>query len=211
MDFRTRENMRKPSVIVFDLGKVLVDFDFSIAARRIAAEGTLTAQAVKDYIDHSPLLFRYETGRLTRHEFYAEICKITGFRAGLDEFAKYFADIFAPIEPMIRWHARLREHGYPTYILSNTNDLAVEHIRRSYPFFANFNGYIYSYQVKAMKPQPEIYAALEAMAGATGDELVFIDDRPENVAAGVQRGWHGIVQENPDKTFGAAARIGLPV
>lgn len=203
--------MRKPTVVVFDLGKVLVDFDFGIAARRIAAEGTISSQAVKDYIDHSPLLFRYETGRITREEFYDEICRVSGFRGGIDAFATYFADIFAPIEPMIRWHARLRELGYPTYILSNTNDLAVEHIRRSYPFFANFDGYIYSYQVKAMKPQPEIYAALEAMAGAAGDELVFIDDRAENVAAGVQRGWRGIVQENPEKTFAAAARMGVPV
>lgn len=210
-NFKMQEDFRKPSVIVFDLGKVLVDFDFSIAARRIAAEGTLTAQAVKDYIDHSPLLFRYETGRLTRQEFYAEICQITGFRAGLDDFAEYFADIFAPIEPMIQWHALLRERGFPTYILSNTNDLAVEHIRRNFPFFSDFDGYIYSYKVKAMKPQSEIYAALEAMAGATGDELVFIDDRPENVAAGIERGWQGIVQEHPEKTFAAAARMGLPV
>lgn len=211
MDFKTTGNMREPSVIVFDLGKVLVDFDYSIAARRIASASTLPAQAIKDYIDHSPLLFLYETGRLTRQEFYTEICKVAGFRAGLDEFAEYFADIFVPIEPMVRWHALLRARGFPTYILSNTNDMAVEHIRRSFPFFSNFDGYIYSYAVKAMKPQPEIYEAIEAMTGERGDRILFIDDRPENVAAGVQRGWQGIVQEHLDKTFVAAARLGLPV
>lgn len=203
--------MRRPSVIVFDLGKVLVDFDYSIAAQRIAAKGTLPAQRIKDYIDHSPLLFRYETGRMTRQEFYADICKVTGFRAGIDEFTEYFADIFVPIEPMVQWHALLRRSGYRTYILSNTNDMAVEHIRRNFPFFSNFDGYIYSYEVRAMKPQPEIYVALEAMARASGDEILYLDDRPENVAAGLQRGWQGIVQEHSEKTLAAAAGLGLPV
>lgn len=204
-------NLRKPSVIVFDLGKVLVDFDYSIAGQRIASRASLGAQAVKDFIDHSPLLFTYEMGRMTRREFYEAICQATGFRGSLDEFAEFFADIFVSIEPMVRWHALLRERGYPTFILSNTNDMAVEHIRRCFPFFSNFDGYIYSYEVKSLKPRPEIYAALEAMAGVAGDRILYLDDRPENVAAGVERGWQVILQEHPEKTFAAAARLGLPV
>jgi len=58
-----------PKVVVFDLGKVLVDFDYTIAARKIAARGTMPAGHIKKFIDHSPLLFRYETGRLTNEQF----------------------------------------------------------------------------------------------------------------------------------------------
>lgn len=201
----------RPEVVVFDLGKVLVDFDYTIAARRIAARSKLGPKAVKEFIDHSPLLYRYETGRMMRREFFEAICEATGFNGTLEEFAHFFADIFTEIPPMVQWHGRLRKHRIPTYIFSNTNDMAVEHIRRSFPFFSNFDGYIYSYEVKAMKPQPEIYAALEAMAGVTGDAILYLDDRPENVAAGVERGWQGFVQDHPDKTLAAVARLGLPV
>ncbi len=65
---------------------------------------------------------------------------------------------------MIELHAELRQRGFKTYIFSNTNDLAIEHIRRNFPFFQNFDGYIFSYEVKSMKPGPAIYEALERMA-----------------------------------------------
>ncbi len=58
---------------------------------------------------------------------------------------------------MIALHAELRGRGVPTYIFSNTNDLAIEHIRRNFPFFKNFVGYIYSYEIGAMKPDARIY------------------------------------------------------
>ena len=60
--------MTAPKIIVFDLGKVLVDFDYSIAGRRIAADANLSAAEVQKYLDHSPLLVRYETGLMTRQE-----------------------------------------------------------------------------------------------------------------------------------------------
>ena len=46
--------------VVFDLGKVLLDFDYSIAARRIAAASKVPPERIRDFIDHSPLLFRLE-------------------------------------------------------------------------------------------------------------------------------------------------------
>src|SRR5438309_1611360 len=117
--------LMRPSVIVFDLGKVLVDFDYSIAARRIAARGKLPPEEIKCFIDHSPLLFRYETGLLTRQQFYQEICALTGFSGDIQEFGSFFSDIFVPIEPMVQLQSALRQQGIPTYIFSNTNDLAI--------------------------------------------------------------------------------------
>ena len=76
-------------------------------------------------------------------------------------FARVFADIFSEIKPMIAMQAALRAHGVPTYIFSNTNGIAVTHIRRNFPFFANFDGYIYSYEHGAMKPDARIYEVVE--------------------------------------------------
>jgi HAD superfamily hydrolase (TIGR01509 family) len=199
----------KPRIIAFDLGKVLVDFDYSIAARKIAARSAISVPDLAFYLSHSPILVRYETGQVTRQQFFEEVRPATGFRGTLEEFGEFFANIFTPIEPMVEIHAILRRKGIPTYIFSNTNDLAAEHIRRSFPFYSNFDGYIYSYEVGAMKPDTLIYEALERLTGRRGSDILYVDDRAENIAAGAARGWQVILQESPDKTRAAFRELGL--
>jgi HAD superfamily hydrolase (TIGR01509 family) len=108
---------------------------------------------------------------------------------------------------MIGLHEELRQRGFQTYIFSNTNDIAVGHIRREFPFFKHFDGYIFSYEVGAMKPQPKIYVALEQMSGRRGADLIYIDDRPENVETGSTRGWRTILHETPQKTRAALEKL----
>lgn len=199
----------KPAV-VFDLGKVLVDFDFGIAAKKIAAHGTRPPAEIKSFIDQTPLLIDYESGRVTRLEFFERVRAASGFRGTIEEFGKFFAEIFLPIEPMIELHTELRRRGFQTFIFSNTNDLAIEHIRRDYPFFQNFDGYVLSYEVGAMKPQPEIYEAMEKMSGKRGAEIIYIDDRLENVKGGNARGWRAILHESSEKTRAVLEKL-LPV
>ena len=103
----------------------------------------------------------------------------------------------------------LRKNGIPTYIFSNTNDLAVLHVRQRYPFFAGFNGYVFSHEHGAMKPDPRLYEVVERETGRSGGEIAYLDDRPENVEAGRARGWHAILHETPEKSRAAIARLGL--
>ena len=197
----------KPA-IVFDLGKVLVDFDYTIAARRIAARSTQPPENLHSFLSSSPALVQYETGILTRREFFDQVRDATGFLGDMDEFGQFFADIFTEIPPMIALHAELRGRGFKTYIFSNTNDLAVEHIRRSFPFFQQFDGYILSYEIKAMKPDAPIYAALEQMSGRRGADIIYLDDRQENIAAGATHGWRTVLHESPERSQAALKSLG---
>ena len=201
--------MKPPKIVVFDLGKVLVDFDYRIAVSRIMARSALPTDGIRAFLLQSNAIIDYESGRLTREEFFGQARKATGFRGSMEEFSEFFADIFTAIPPMIELHAELRRRGVPTYIFSNTNDLAVEHIRRNFPFFRNFDGYIFSYEVGAMKPDAKIYEALEKLAGRRGAEILYLDDRPENVAAGAARGWRTILHETPEKTRAAMEKFQL--
>jgi HAD superfamily hydrolase (TIGR01509 family) len=195
--------------LIFDLGKVLVDFDYTVAALKISARSSQPPKDLHAFLGSSPVLVEYESGRLTRRQFYEAIRDAIGFRGDLAEFAGFFADIFREIPPMIALHAELRRRGWPAYIFSNTNDLAIEHVRRNFPFFKNFDGYILSYEVHSLKPQPEIYAAVETLTGRRGADLVYLDDRPENIHAGAARGWRTILHESPEKTRQALAAWGM--
>jgi HAD superfamily hydrolase (TIGR01509 family) len=189
----------KPAII-FDLGKVLVDFDYSIAARKVAARSTKQVPDLQHFLGSSPVLARFESGLLTREQFFDEMRQITGFTSDIGEFVSDFADIFVPIPAMIGLHEEVRRRGFQTYIFSNTNDIAIGHIRREFPFFKHFDGYIFSYEVGAMKPGAKIYEAMEKMSGKSGANLIYIDDRSENIATGNARGWRTVLHETPEKT-----------
>jgi glucose-1-phosphatase len=190
----------KPNVVVFDLGKVLVDFDYGLAARRLAENSAASADEVRAVIDQTPLLFRYEGGQMTTQEFFAEVKRLIGFRGGFAEFAAPFGDIFSEIPAMIALHAELRARGVPTFILSNTNDIAISHIRRRFPFFANFDGYILSYECAALKPHARIYEVTEERTGHRAGEILFLDDKPENIEAAARRGWRTICHATVTET-----------
>ncbi len=203
--------MTVPSVVVFDLGKVLIDFDYGIAAQKIANACGLDPAEVKKMLDHSPLLYRFETGLMSNEEFYKQVSANTGYKGCHEEFCGYFADIFWEIKPMIAWQAKLRASGIPTFIFSNTNGIAVPHIRARFPFFANFDGYVLSYEHGSMKPDPKIYEVVEKMTGHKGADIFYLDDRAENIETGVTRGWQTHLQHDPQATFKVAQRLGLPI
>ena len=191
----------KVKAVVFDLGKVLVDFDYSIASRKLAARSSKAPSEVQKMLDHSPLLYRYESAGMTSQEFYREFCVHAGFLGDFEEFSAAFADIFSEMPEMIAFQRELRNEGVPTYILSNTNEIAIRHVRKNFPFFANFTGYVLSYEQRALKPHAPIYQVAEQMSGCRGGELVFIDDRADNIEGAAKLGWQTICHRDPAETI----------
>jgi FMN phosphatase YigB (HAD superfamily) len=194
--------MNPSTAIIFDLGKVLLDFDYAIAARKIAAHSEHPPENLHGFLGNSKWLAEYENGDLTRQEFFDAVNGAIGFRGNVTEFGNYFGDIFTPIEPMIALHAEVRKAGFAAYIFSNTNDLAIEQVRKKFPFFKDFDGHVFSYEVHSMKPLARIYEEMEKKSGKSGADLIYIDDRPENIATADARGWQTILHETPGKTRG---------
>ena len=89
--------MQPIKAIVFDLGKVLVDFDYGIAGRKLAERATMAGAELGRFLVHVPLIVRYETGLITTQQFYDEVRTASGYLGNLEEFASLFADIFTPI------------------------------------------------------------------------------------------------------------------
>jgi HAD superfamily hydrolase (TIGR01509 family) len=189
--------MTHAKVVVFDLGKVLLGFDYTIAAEALAENGAVSTPQIREFIDQSPLLIRYEKGQITREAFFEEIRDMSGYRGSLQDFSSLFAKVFTPISPMIELKQSLTAAGIPTYLFSNTNDLAITHIELTYPFYKTFDGYALSFEHEAMKPESRLYEVVEDMTGQTGDSICYIDDREENIDAGVSRGWRTHLHVEP--------------
>lgn len=198
---------RAPKVVVFDLGKVLLEFDFGRAARALSPMSATDPAGFQAAIDQSTLLLRYESGALTDEGFYGEIRRLTGYRGTFEDFAAGFSDIFGEIPPMIALQQTLRSRGIPTWIFSNTNDLAVSFIRSRFPFFGGFDGYVLSYKIGAMKPAPASYEAVERATGHRAADLLFLDDREENVMGAHARGWQILHHRDPAETVPHVHRL----
>ena len=201
--------MRKPSVVVFDLGKVLVDFDYSIAVRRFAERSEAGMEQIQRLVD-SPIQNEYESGKITTDEFFEAIRDGAGFSGDRAEFVSIFADIFSPMETMIGFFDRLKSLGFPTCVFSNTNEIAIGHIRERFPFYARFGQYVLSFEEGGMKPDEAIYDVVEQRTGESGAGILYIDDRPENIETGRAKGWQTILQSNEASSVSAAeSALGL--
>ena len=196
-------------VAAFDIGKVLLDFDYRIFARRMASRTRMDVPALDVFLNQSPLLARYESGQLTTPEFFAVVQKETGFDGSEEDFGAFFENIFTPIDEVIALHEAVSADGLLTFTFSNTNELAVRHISASYDFWPRFTGHVLSYEVKSLKPETAIYEVFEQTAGCNGGEIAYIDDRPENIEAGRARGWQVIHHRTSAETRAALKAMAL--
>ena len=196
-------------VVAFDIGKVLLDFDYGIFVNRMAPWTNMDEPALNAYLNQSPLLAKYESGQLTSEEFTQVVQQETGFKGLESEFAGFFEEIFTPISDVIEMHRVIAESGMATYTFSNTNEMAVRHMSRAYDFWPRFDGHVLSYEVEALKPETKMYEFLERVAGCRGGEIAYVDDRQENVQAGRARGWKAIEHRTPKETRLALVELGV--
>jgi putative hydrolase of the HAD superfamily len=175
-------------VVLLDLGKVLVDFDFSTFGARLAREAGVEAEAVRAAFSGGDLPVRYESGLVSDADFHAEVCRRLGYDVAYEEFVGAWNGIFHP-EPIMPDDliAALASRA-PLWIVSNTNRLHFDFIVERYPLLRHFSGYVLSHEVQALKPDPRIFRAALARAVSTPEETLFVDDQAANIAAARELG-----------------------
>ncbi len=182
----------KISAVCFDLGKVLIDFDWHVMTSHVAEKSSLTPTEIGARISSDNEVLGYERGAITTPKFFSHLKKRLEYKGTAKELRAAFTEIFTPIADHIALAALLAPH-YPLAIISNTNDAHITHAEAAYSFFSLFPVRIYSHRVGVMKPQPEIYqVAREAVGNPDPTEMLFIDDLEPNVLGAVALGWQTI-------------------
>jgi putative hydrolase of the HAD superfamily len=87
--------------------------------------------------------------------------------------------------------------GLSLALLSNAPDELAEAIR-ALPIAALFGQLIFSCQLKLAKPDPRCYSTALARLGASAGEVIFIDDRAENVTAAAELGLLSVHFTSPE-------------
>jgi len=162
--------------IIFDLGNVIVPFDFKRAYARIEGLSPFAAAEIPLRLRGTDLVQRFETGRVGAEGFVTEVSQILELKTTHEEFLEVFNCIFLPgallPEALL---IGLRER-YRLLLLSNTNPIHFETIERAYPLLRHFHDRVLSYQVGARKPSARIYEEALLRAAWDAGECVFFDD-----------------------------------
>lgn len=176
-----------PDAYLFDIGNVIITFDFSISARKIAAHSRVPAEELLALV--TPLTIDLELGSISPDEFIAAASERIGYTGDPVYFRESFADIFELNLPMVSFIESLKAAGKPLYLLSNTNGIHVPFFEATYPVFSLFDGRIYSHEVGLMKPDPAIYEVVKSTLPLDPARTIYIDDMPANCEAGTSAGF----------------------
>jgi len=92
-------------------------------------------------------------------------------------------------------------------ILSNSSDGARQQEERRYGFSTLFDPVCYSHEIGALKPDPNAFRIVLSRMGADAEDVLFIDDRPENVSAARREGMHAHLHDDTARTIGVLRRF----
>lgn len=183
---------RKYSAIVFDLGQVLLPFDYRIFAEKINSYRLgLGDEFLEGYKKNYHIHRDFESGKISEEIFVANMLEMLEFRINGMTFRKYFSEIFSFNDDVISLLSILK-NKYKLFLLSNTNSIHHQYGWKDYDFVKYFDGLILSHKVGAVKPEEKIYRAVENISGFPPEEHFFIDDILEYVNAAKNIGWDAI-------------------
>jgi 2-haloacid dehalogenase len=198
------------SVVVFDVGGVLIDWDPRHLYRKLFAgdepamehflanvcthEWNRSQDAGRSFAEGARLLKR-------EHPQHAEL---------IDAYGARFDEMMAgPIIGAVEILAELRERGIPLYILSNFSAETFPPAFERFDFLRWFRGMVISGEVGVIKPDPRIYEIMLARFTIDPQRAVYIDDVAANAEAARPFGIHGIHFTTPNALREELVRLAL--
>jgi len=194
--------------VALDLGGVLIHWDPRLLYRKLlpteeAVERFLATVCSSEWnarLDAGESLARGIAERIERFPHHAPLIRA---------YAERFAEMMLPMPGSIALLAELRARGVALFALSNWNAETFERTRSRFPFLESFDGLVISGWIGVAKPDPRIYAhLLEAHRLEAGDVL-FVDDRAQNVEAARGAGIESVLFEGVSGLRADLSRRGL--
>ena len=198
-----------PSAVVFDIGRVLFDWNLRFLFEKLIADPTEL-----DWFLHNVVTeqwhFQSDSGRPLAEMVPELKARFPQHEALIDAYVTRFGETL-PHE-MPGTHAivrRLAARGVPLYALTNFGAEFWAVSREGWSIFDPFEDVVVSGEEGVAKPDPAIFAIAERRFGRAPSQLFFTDDNPANVAAARTRGWHVHLFEGAAGLEAELVRLGL--
>ncbi|MEG1848404.1 MAG: HAD family phosphatase [Lachnospiraceae bacterium] len=199
----------KIQTIIFDIGNVLVDFNFSEIFHRYAADEAIYQKIVEATV-HSSAWNEFDKGVWSDE-------KILGaFIQNDPSVEQELRDIFTHLEGMIQqrtetipWIHALKAQGYQVLYLSNFPQRTYLMNYEAMNFIQEMDGGILSYQEKEIKPEEPIYRLLIEKYNLIPEACVFLDDVENNLVTARKLGMQTILFTNKEEAVAELSKVGV--
>ncbi|MBQ3834354.1 MAG: HAD family phosphatase [Elusimicrobia bacterium] len=188
----------KEKVIIFDLGKVIFDYDIDKMARGFLA---YSKEEKPDFTSIYPATFLYEKGQISSKEYYNEVVKNLSLENfSFEEFSEIWNEIFTVNEDVVKIIKEISNKNNIA-LLSNTNELHFEYLYNlNKDFFDKcFKKLHLSYKMDTRKPEKEIYKKVIDFHNVSPENIFFTDDVSANIEMAKEQGINAFLFEGADK------------
>ncbi|MDR2285859.1 MAG: HAD family phosphatase [Prevotellaceae bacterium] len=197
--------MGKIKNIVFDFGGVIVDINQTAALNKFKEIGIDNIEELLDPYRQKGIFCKIEDGSISREDFYAEICRLTGKNIDSKDIDQGWLDfIIMPVEQAkLDYILKLRAK-YKVLLLSNTNDIIMRWAMSEKfspagkPLDYYFDELYLSYKLGCMKPDFDIFQIMIEVSGINPAETLFIDDSEANITSGKTLGFKTVLFKKED-------------
>ena len=189
------------SIILLDIGNVLVSVDFMRFCRDVALESVSGAQEIYRKYCIGELKEKLETGLIAPFEYLDVIARDPHSRAmPLHELKLRWQDIFEPLEGAVEAVKRLKGN-HSLWIMSDTDPLHFTFLLNNYPLLRGADRYYLSFEHGNMKNSADAFGHVLESSGRGADEFILIDDKPENCASASTVGIESLLFRNWQDTL----------
>jgi len=203
----------RPSVVVFDLGGVLIDYNPRHLYRKLFSEEAemeefLATVTTREW--HMRQDYDGDPAAATRELQAVHRGKEALIAAYYDRFDEMLDHAFPPMAALVE---RLGDAGVPLYLLSNAPGFLDRWLRgpaqAKHPFVGRFRDFIVSGHVGCWKPDAAIFELTCRTGGFSPQDAVFIDDVVANVDGARATGMSGIHHRSAVETVAELQALGF--
>lgn len=193
----------KVKAIIFDLGGVVIDLDFSNFYNKIISQSPLNKPQTPIMLEFFRQSDMYHQGKMTDDEFYQLACDLLQVcMLNQSEFFDAFNSIISGynsnVSEIIK---RIRESNqYKLIALSNVNSSHWDYIlNKKWDFINWFDELILSHETHLIKPNPKVFEYAIKKAGCKPEQILYIDDGLNNIRSAIELGIIGIKFTNSEE------------
>ena len=178
--------------LIFDFGKVLVDYDYFVVIDRFFESHEVSEDFYHHLMDDK-WNERLDREDRTFEQIIADMQQaMPQWKKEIQQFGDHYTEFVLGEMPGMRaLLVKLKAEGYKLYGLTNWCS-RVHETMKQYPIFQLLDGRIVSSEEHVVKPEREIYELTCRKLGLKAEECVFADDKIENIEAARAYGMQGI-------------------
>lgn len=196
--------------LLFDLGRVVLDIDFSQALACWARHAGCTPENLAARFVHDETYRRHELGTISDADYFESLRSSLGIGISDAAFLEGWNAIFAGEMPGIAPLLARAAKRMPLYAFSNTNRPHVEYFSSAYAsVLGHFKDVFLSSTIGLRKPDRDAYDHVVRAIGAAPARIVFFDDLAENIEGARACGLTAVHVTSTDDVADALKALGI--